>query len=427
MHHRLLKILLPALVAGAALLAAPTAGAATGKCIPGVGFSCQVWTGKVVSVDDGDTLKVKIRGSRAAYARVRVTGIQAMEQTVYSTTPRKRRGACHAVATTARGERLVRRSRGQVRLSARRAGSRTGGRIRRSIAVRIGGRWQDVGEILIREGRVLPLPNSVEYAGNKLYQQLADQASLLGIGIWNREACGAGPGPATGLRLWVNWDADGIDGHNINGEWIKIKNLDGFDLPVGGWWVRDSHLRQYRLPAGTVVPAGRTITVHVGHGQSDGSRFFWGQSAPVFENASYDHRSMGDGGYLFDGQGDLRAWMMYPCRGVCTDTLQGAIDVSAWYKRPEYVSVRNVSNAAVDLEGYRLENKPYGYPFAPGTVLAPGQTLTIHIEGSSGHDSSLVKHWGLGKYVLDDAGDAVSVKAFNDHTLDCYSWGAGRC
>jgi hypothetical protein len=28
-------------------------------------------------------------------------------------------------------------------------------------------------------------------------------------------------------------------------------------------------------------------------------------------------RYMGDGGFLFDPDGDLRAWDMYPCRYAC--------------------------------------------------------------------------------------------------------------
>jgi hypothetical protein len=35
-------------------------------------------------------------------------------------------------------------------------------------------------------------------------------------------------------------------------------------------------------------------------------------SEPVFENATPDERGMGDGGYLFDPDGDLRGWDTYP-------------------------------------------------------------------------------------------------------------------
>ena len=38
---------------------------------------------------------------------------------------------------------------------------------------------------------------------------------------------------------------------------------------------------------------------------------------------------MGDGAYLFDTLGNIRATMVYPCRGSCADPAQGAVAVSA--------------------------------------------------------------------------------------------------
>ena len=418
------RTLLPILLVVAGLAAAPAVHAATGPCIPGTsGPNCYVWTGKIVSVDDGDTIKVRI-GRQTTVSRVRLTGIQAMEQNVYSSDPAKRRGECHAIAATARFEGLVRRARGRVRLSARRTTSKTGTRLRRSVAVRINDRWRDVGRILVAEGRVLPFPNPVEYAGNRLYMTLAQQAQAKRIGMWNPEHCGVGPGPAGGLRVWVNWNASGSDGHNLNDEWVRIKNTTGTDQRIGGWWVRDSHLRRYTFPMGAVVRAGGTVTVHVGSGTNTSTRFYWNRDGTVFENATYDERAMGDGGYLFDHQGDVRAAMTYACRWSCTDRLAGGVEVRAEYNAPEHVRIRNVSGGRIDLEGYRLENLPYGYPFPPGTVLEAGETLTVYMIGSPSRDQRLVKYWGHEKYVLDNAGDIVTVKTFDDKGLDCYAWGS---
>ncbi len=46
--------------------------------------------------------------------------------------------------------------------------------------------------------------------------------------------------------------------------------------------------------------------------------FSGGQLDPVFENIKRGRRGIGDGAYLFDPQGDLRAWRMYPCHGTCS-------------------------------------------------------------------------------------------------------------
>jgi endonuclease YncB( thermonuclease family) len=273
----------------------------------------------VTFVDDGDTLDVDVADDgRANPIRVRITGIQAMEQTVYSSHPSRRRGECHALAATARLDHLVRRGQGLVRLAAQRASSRTGGRWRRSVAVRVRGRWLDVGRVLISHGDALWLPNSVEYAWNREYDALAQRAASARLELWNPQACGSGPSDLAPLRMTLDWDAPGDDFENVNGEWVRVRNGSPVDVPLAGWWVRDSALRRYRFPDWARIPAGGAVTVHVGRGTSSGDTFFWGLPAPAFENARGDARAMGDGAYLFDPQGDLRAWSMYPCRLACT-------------------------------------------------------------------------------------------------------------
>lgn len=299
-------------VLAAALPSAAVAG--TGPCLPDqANPSCQIWSGKVTSVKDGDTLDVDIAGDGTRKARrVRLTGIQAMEQRVYSSRASRRRGDCHALEATARFERLVRAGRGAVRLSARRAESRTGSRLRRSVAVRIGGRWRDVGSTLVAEGHALWLPNGVEYAWNDTYRRLAQQAADAARGLWHPQSCGRGPSEQAKLRLGLQWDAQGIDYLNVNGERITLANLDPTtEVPLGGWSVRDSALRRYTFPSWARIPAGGRIDVHVGAGTSTPGSLFWGLRAPVFENATRDARAMGDGAYLFDPDGDLRAWSMY--------------------------------------------------------------------------------------------------------------------
>src|SRR4051812_9357538 len=56
--------------------------------------NCHFWRGKLKFVDDGDTIDVRLPTStgRRKTVRVRITGIQAMEQRVYTSNPRKRRG-----------------------------------------------------------------------------------------------------------------------------------------------------------------------------------------------------------------------------------------------------------------------------------------------------------------------------------------------
>ena len=291
-------------------LAPAAAEASRGPCLPGAdGPLCTFWTAKVVHVHDGDTLEVKVRGRTL---RVRVTGIQAMEQTVYSSYATRRRGECHAVAATNRFEQLVKRSGGVVRLAAQDRRSRSGSRWRRSVAVRQeDGAWRDVGHVLVSEGHALWLTNPVEWAWNADYAAAAEQAAAQRLRLWHPDACGAGPSADADLSLRVNWDADGVDVENPNGEWIRVVNRSDRDVPLAGWWVRDSALRRFRFPSGTVARAGGAITVRVGRGRARGTVLHWGLGEPAFENLADDGRHVGDGGYLFDADGDLRAFSMY--------------------------------------------------------------------------------------------------------------------
>ncbi|MEU4420774.1 lamin tail domain-containing protein [Actinoplanes sp. NPDC024001] len=306
-----------AVAATAALtLAAPpaVAQAATAACTPASGSPrCQVWTGKVSWVADGDTLRVDLAGDGTkALKSIRLIGVQAMEQTVYSPNPAKRRGDCHSLAATARVEQLVKAGGGTVRLTSISAASRSGDRPLRSAAVKINGRWVDIGQDLIRRGHALWLPFGGEWAWDDAYRRAAEAAAAERRNLYDTDTCGSGPDQSAGLTLTVNPDPDGSDDQNLNGEWFRIGNPSAQAVPVAGWWVRDSALRRYTLPAGTVVPAGGEIFVHVGRGSATASHKYWGLNQPIFTNYDPAKRSFGDGGYLFDPRGDLRAWMIYP-------------------------------------------------------------------------------------------------------------------
>jgi endonuclease YncB( thermonuclease family) len=316
------KYLRRASVAGAGALlalsilasaAAPSALARAGRgpCVPGDpgSPSCLIWTGKVVFVADGDTVDVAIDGGGTR--RVRLTGINTTELTRYSHTASKRRGECHAVAATAQLERMIRRSHWRVRLVAQHASSHSRGRLRRSLQVRVGRRWQDTGAVQVRTGLALWLPNPLERAWNTSYSALAQRAAARRIGLYDSSSCGRGPEAGARVTVRVNYDADGNDLVNVNGEWIEVRNLGSRAVHVGHWRVKDSDLKQYVLPSWARIPAGSSIFVHVGRGRAHGTDFFWGFSHPLFDS------TIGDGGYLFDPQGDLRGWDIYPCRYRC--------------------------------------------------------------------------------------------------------------
>lgn len=407
---------------------AATAEARRGACVIGVpGPTCEVWTGTVKTVGDGDTLDVDVHhdGTRRA-RRIRVSGIQAMEQTEYRAD--RRTGECHAVDATLRFEGLVRRSRRRVRLSAADPGTSSRGRLVRHVAVRIGGRWRDVGTIQVTEGRALWWPLRAEAAPNAAYALWTQQAAARQLGLFDPDGCGPGPSAASPLQLWANWDADGDDGANPGGEWVKVRNLDPVNpVALGGWWVRDSSLRRYVFPPSAVLAPGATLTVDVGSDGDDVDTFAWGLREPVFDNVTRNAAAMGDGAYLFDPLGNVRASMIYPCYVACTDPLEGAVAIDVQFRGAEQVRLTNVSASAVDLGGRLLRSPPYAYHLQPGTVLAPGETLRLDVRGAPEDDLALRKSWGLANPILDNDGDVVELATYTDLTLACAAWGERSC
>jgi len=428
MFRRLATPLTLLLAVVATGLSAGPAQAKVARCLPGgAGPMCQVWSGKVVRVPDGDTLWIDIaRDGRGTFRKVRIANVQAMELTRYSRNPARRRGQCHAREATARLERLVKSGRRRVRITAQHSSSRAGFRLRRYVAVKIKGRWRDLGHKLIAEGHALWMADTAEWAWNERYNVAEQRAARRGRNLWNPVHCGAGPSQDVPVRIWVSWDPAGKDTANINGEWIKVQNRGATHLPLGGWRLRDAQFRSFRIPPGTVLAPGETATLFAGHGSRSGKSFFWGLDEPPFQNPG-DGRSLGDGGYLFDPRGDLRAATIYPCRVACTDPNQGAIRVSAEPVGDEYVDFRNVSSRAIDLYGYAMTIPGSSYAFGPRSVLPPGRVMRVWVEGHPSDDTAFERHWGRDGRHLPNPGGSVRLETFTNITLGCDSWGHGSC
>ena len=425
-------------------LFAPAAKAARGPCIPGQKKpSCQIWKAKVFTTADGDTFNAKIfeHGHWSARKDIRLLGVQAMELTDYSRA-HGRKGNCHAVEAAERLEYLLQGpkvKRTIVRLAAFRASSKTAGargRLRRGVAYKQGGGWHDAATTLISEGHGLWDPNGKEWAWNNTLSKAAAIAARKGIRIWDPDACSSGPAQDVAFGMKVKWDADGKDGHNVNGEWVRVHNLSSTSsISLQGWSMRDAYLRLYsfphtfNFPAGAVLGPGQALRVHVGKGSDSPSDLFWGEPDPIFENVKGGKRAIGDGAYLFDPDGDLRAYAQYPCELDCADPVKGAVAFTAHPEAPESITVTNTSGGAIDLYQYEIESVPYFYEFDPGTVLQPSESITVFVTQAP-RNSQFVKSWGLPNYILGDKADVVSLRNPTGAPIACASWGGGsraRC
>jgi endonuclease YncB( thermonuclease family) len=430
---RRLLVPLGALLIMAGVLAVAARGA-TGPCVAGTTTpSCTFWDGKVTSVSDGDTMRVRLSDGRDVI--VRVSGINAMELSNYDT--RNRQGACHGVEAADRTSQLVKEAKGRVRLSAIDPTSHSRNRERRSVQLLISRHWVDLGRTLLSEGLALWLPAVKEWAWNARYSTVVEDAAARRVGMWDASACGEGPNEGQPIKLWANWDGDGNDSYLFgpNSEWIRIKNLDAVNpLPLGGWWLRDADLpkqlnrRQYVFRSDAVIPPGGTMTVYLGPGTNTELDKYWGLNVPLLDNVNRD-KEAGDGAYLFDPDGDLRAYMMYPCRVNCGDPNQGALQLAVKTTGSQWVEVRNVSIHPVGLEDYRLsmQQPNHVYTFAPDTTLQPGETLRIMVEGDPDEDQPLLRGWGQGTPIFPKFGGAIRLSSYRDVVLACVPWGDGEC
>jgi endonuclease YncB( thermonuclease family) len=446
------------------LLFSPVASAKRIPCVLGQkgGPKCLMWEAKVHLGDDGDTVKAAIKkGNRYGNpVLVRFTGIQAMELFNYSRKSRK--GACMGVPATVALEKMVRNS--HVRLLAQKASSKSIGdtraRLRRSFQVQQGGRWIDPAAELLKRGLVLPFPNGQEWAWNGLYARLAQEAARRGKGIWNPTSCGkAGPAQANPLRMKVKWDAPNVD--KASGEWIRIHNDGTTPVSLKGWTVRDAHLRGdkhkpgYKFPSNAVIPPNDAIRVVVGKGQNTATTFYWGlpEKETIFENASNDKKKAGDGAYLFDPDGELRAHTMYPCRVACSQPYAGELAVTARYQgvEHEWVTITNRSSNPVSLYEYELESSPWFYEFDKSDVLLPGRSIVVWINkphpvpASNGGRSLLppvpglipfqtvqrggFRSWNHTDALLSDNKDVVALRNPLGIPVPgaCDAWGGERC
>ncbi|HLL76425.1 MAG TPA: lamin tail domain-containing protein, partial [Pyrinomonadaceae bacterium] len=117
----------------------------------------------------------------------------------------------------------------------------------------------------------------------------------------------------------------------------------------------------------------------------------------------------------------------YPCRENCTDPNLGVIALSAQYRGRESVDLANTGGLPVDLEQYRLTSAPWGYSFSPNSVLQPGETMRIRLWESVEEDEEhLIRHWPVGP-ILNNAGDSLQLRRYDDVVIACTAWGTRSC
>jgi endonuclease YncB( thermonuclease family) len=373
-------------------------GAATGQ-------SPVVQQARVTRVADGDT--VYVRGGRVP---VRLIGIDA---------PDKGTGDCLRLAATRELKRLLRPSR-RVRLSASRADSTSiGNGMRRPLRyVERGG--VDLSAALLRRGLAVFNAAATEHAREVRHARAAQWAAHRRIGLWQADACGAGPDAS--LRIFVNYNADGSDKDNVGGKYIRIVN-DGAPASLAGWRLRLGNRKYLPLPD-LQIGTGRSLVVHNGSGAPyfDGDHHvFWGAriSLPDPRNSANDAGAV----YLQDPQRNYRAWSIWPCVVDCTSiSAESRLSVKAVVRpeegdRAQRFEIINQSDTPVDASFLVLEVGVRVHELPQGSVVAPGEPLPIWAHGT-GDGQSL----GLAAGALPRRGGSALLRGHDGRVVDTVRW-----
>ena len=154
----------------------------------------------------------------------------------------------------------------------------------------------------------------------------------------------------------------------------------------------------------------------------------------MFENAN-GKGDVGDGGYLFDPRGNLRASMIYPCVTACSDPLTGQVALDVHPTTPESIGVTNVGGGPVDLAGHLLKL----HLDRERVPLHLGLSVRRRLRARAGRDAAGARRrlagrrhaaralLGRGPYRLADGGNVVSLRSMNDIVVACAAWGDASC
>ena len=195
----------------------------------------------------------------------------------------------------------------------------------------------DVQAEQIKAGWSLWWPQATEWAHNKEYLDLMNDAKSRGVGLWDPNLCHKATGGVPSIWFSHNAPQIGNDTEPAFGEYVILKNETATAMDLTGWMLRDNSLNFFwNSVNGTwmqrsnkfgsmVLQPGKHKIVYLDNpygyqlSPTEYEYFNWSRNAPGAQltNGSINgNYANGDGLYLQDPYGNIRASMTNPCSSV---------------------------------------------------------------------------------------------------------------
>jgi endonuclease YncB( thermonuclease family) len=237
----------------------------------------------------------------------------------------------------------------------------------------------DVQAEQIRAGWSFWWPLAAEWAHNKEYLDLMNDAKARGVGIWNPNLCGS---VTSGVpSMWFNANAPTIDKdyEPAFGEYVILKNETSAPINLSGWSLRDNSLNffwnssngkwmQSLNKFGTFnLAPGEHRVIYLDNPKkyplstTEYEYFNWSRNTPGHQltngsvrTSSNPNYANGDGLYLLDPKGNIRNSMTDPCTSAAMCTAPAWVAEIISNTRPGQiipipVALNKVANKTRDL------------------------------------------------------------------------------
>ncbi|SDC01816.1 lamin tail domain-containing protein [Nocardioides lianchengensis] len=218
------------------------------------------------------------------------------------------------------------------------------------------------------------------------------------------------------------------------GDWVELLNTGTGAVDASGWVFRDADdTHAYVIPAGTSIPAGGYFLLEeaafgFGLGQPDSARLLAEDGTTVIDSYAWTTHATTSYGRCPNGTGNLTTTTA-PTKGAVNTcpTPAGAdaleINEVKTNPNPDFVEVRNVSDALVDVADFWVADSAAS-PVritSESTPLQPGELFAFNPD-------EIVGGFGLGAadsvtILLSDKTTVVDTYAWTTHRLPSY----GRC